>query len=308
MRGWGTDYSREDIEQAINVALEKGVNFFDTAEVYGRGASEELLGKVVRERGEDLVLATKVSPWNLSESALRTSLDRSLRRLGTNCVDLYQIHFPPSYYTSLKKCLQVLEGFVRDGKVKYLGVSNFPKSLLAEARSCLSREDIVSNQVEYSLLCRWAEEDLLPYCRREGIALIAYSPLAQGVLTGKYHTGILPTDGVRKHNKLFQPKNFQKVEKLLAVLREIAAKRRVTPAQVALNWLLCQGAIPIPGAKKPTQVLENAGACGWRLNDSELSVIQGGAEESGIRGGGNEIRYMSLIRLFPDSLLKAILA
>ena len=307
LRGWGTDYSREDVEQAIRLALDRGVNFFDTAEIYGRGVSEEVLGRVIHERREEIILASKVSPWHLSEHSLKAAIDGSLKRLGTDHVDLYQIHFPPSYYTSLRKTFHVLESFVMDGKIKFIGVSNFPKSLLAESRTYLSKADIASNQVEYSLLCRWPEDELLPYCRQEGISIIAYSPLAQGMLTGKYHSGNLTMGDIRKHNKLFRQKNFNKIEKLLAVLRDVAAKRGVTPAQAALNWLLCQRVIPIPGAKKPGQVLEIVGASGWRLTESELNNIQAAASETGV-ALGNEVQYMSVIRLLPDHLIELFFA
>ena len=307
LRGWGTDYSRGDVEQAISLALDRGINFFDTAEMYGRGASEEVLGGVIHERREEVVLATKVSPWHLSEHSLKAAVDASLKRLGTEYVDLYQIHFPPSYYTSLRKTFHVLEHFVMDGKIKFIGVSNFSKSLLAESRTYLSKVDIVSNQVEYSLLCRWPEEELLPYCRQEGISIIAYSPLAQGMLTGKYHSGNLTTRDVRSHNKLFRPKNFKKFEGLLAILRDVAAKRNVTPGQVALNWLLCQQVIPIPGAKKPSQVSEIAGASDWRLTESELNNVRAAASEAGITLG-NEVQYMSVIRLIPDHLIELFFA
>ena len=307
MRGWGTDYSRGDVEQAISLAVDRGINFFDTAEMYGRGVSEEVLGGVIHERREEVVLASKVSPWHLSEHSLTAAINASLKRLGTEYVDLYQIHFPPSYYTSLRKAFHVLERFVMDGKIKFIGVSNFPKSLLAESRTYLSKADIVSNQVEYSLLCRWAEDELLPYCRQEQISIIAYSPLAQGMLTGKYHSGNLTTRDVRKHNKLFRPQNFKKLEALLAVLRDVAAKRSVTPGQVALNWLLCQQVIPIPGAKKPGQVSEIAGASDWRLTESELNNIRAAASEAGVTLG-NEVQYMPVIRLIPDHLIELFFA
>ncbi len=269
---WGvTDYSiARDI---IKTALDEGINFIDTAMVYGRGLSEEFIGKALKELGvkrEDVVIATKIPGDFLDPDDVFRATDRSLKRLGVDYIDLMQVHWPPCWHNH-PTCgyMKALERLVVLGKIRYIGLSDFPVELVEAARSCLSKIDIVSLQIRYNLIERQAEYELIPYAEKHGLAIIPWSPLAKGALTGKYTLDNLPefTD-VRSGDPIFHPDNFRKVWPLVQLLIELGRKYGKTPAQIALNWLIMYSPsiVPIPGAKKPEHVRDNAGAVGWRLS------------------------------------------
>lgn len=265
------------ISKAIGRALELGVNLVDTAEAYGNGSSERVVGKALKTFGrENFVVATKVHGAHLRYEELQRACAGSLRRLGVREIDLYQVHWPdPWEQIPLKHTMKALEKLYREGKIRAIGASNFAVRDLVEARSYLAKADIVSNQVRYNLLQRDVEEEVLPYCTRENIAIIAWSPLAQGALTKNYDARNLPRKDVRKTNPLFSPRNITAAKKVLAVVSSIAKNRGCTPAQVALAWLArIRVVIPIPGAKNPEQAGENALAVELRLNRSELNSIK----------------------------------
>jgi aryl-alcohol dehydrogenase-like predicted oxidoreductase len=274
---WGADVTDELCLAAMKRASELGVTLIDTAEGYGAGHSEEVVGRAIREIGRDnVVVATKVAGSHLREDLVARACDASLKRLGVSEIDLYQIHYPdPWDQNPLRKTMRALERLHAEGKIRHIGVSNFAPRDLEEARSALSRTDIVEDQVYWSLLHHTVEEELVPYCKKEGIGILAWSPLDQGLVTGKYHAGNKPSDEVRRNNKGFRDQNFAEIGKLVAVLKGIGAKHGKTPAQVALNWLMRQPAtvVPIPGAKRPEQAEENAGAAGWRLTDAEFGQL-----------------------------------
>jgi len=274
---WGADVEDENIVKAIRRAYELGINFIDTAEAYGNGHSEEVVGKAIKEIGrENLVIATKVHGAHLRYNELLKAAEHSLKRLGIKEIDLYQVHWPdPWEQIPLKHTMRAMEQLYKEGKIRAIGVSNFAVRDLEEARKHLSVTDIVSNQVRYNMLQREIEEEVLPYCKRESISIIAWSPIAQGALTGKYNISNKPSDDVRRGNKLFSDYNLREISKLIPVLEKIAKARNKTVAQVALNWLLREGnVIPIPGAKNPRQAEENAGAADWRLTSQELKEIE----------------------------------
>ncbi len=271
--GWNREYRKGDVLEAFEQALDLGIDFFDTAEAYGGGRSEVLLGEALKGRRDDAFIATKVLPWRVTDHGVERAADASLRRLGVGVIDLYQLHFSiPA--VSIGRNVRAMERLVRKGKVRYLGVSNVGVRGLRRARESLRSEDIASDQVQYSLLRRKPERHLLPYAQKEGITLIAYSPLAQGLLTGKYGAGSVPMDLVRSVNSLFAPGNLWQVTPAIEVLRRIATERGTTPAQVALNWLLNSGSVvPIPGAKRASHVEEAAGATTWSLTQAEWREI-----------------------------------
>ncbi|MEM3659701.1 MAG: aldo/keto reductase [Thermoproteota archaeon] len=276
-KAWGSDVEDDQIVKAIVRAHELGVNLIDTAEAYGGGHSEEVVARAIREVGrENLVVATKVHGGHLRYNDVLKAAEHSLRRLGVREIDLYQVHWPdPWEQVPLKHTMRAMEKLYKEGKIRAIGVSNFAVRDLEEAKRHLSEASIVSNQVRYNMLQREIEEEVLPYCRRENITVIAYSPLAQGALTGKYGLSNKPSDGIRRGNKLFTDENLAEISRLLKVLDGIAKVRGKTIAQVAMNWLLREGNIvPIPGAKTPVQAEENAGAAGWRLSDRELKEIE----------------------------------
>ena len=207
---------------------------------------------------------------------MKRALEGSLRRLRVDAVDLYQVHRPACWENvPVSETMRAMEDLVREGLVRHIGLSNFPPCLMEEAQASLRREEIVSNQLQYSLLVRDVEKELLPRMRELGITLIAWSPLAKGALTGKYTPENLPefTDA-REGNPIFLRENFQRVWKLVEALREIGERRGKTPAQVALRWLLDDPlVVVIPGAKSPEQARENAGASGWSLTKEEWELL-----------------------------------
>jgi len=274
---WGADVTDDDCMAAMRRAHELGVTLIDTAEGYGAGHSEEVVGRAVKEIGRDnVVIATKVAGSHLREELVPRACEASLKRLGVSEIDLYQIHWPdPWDQNPLRRTMRALEKLHNEGKIRHIGVSNFAVRDLEEARAALSRTDIVEDQVYWSLLHRTLEEELVPYCIKEGIGILAWSPLNQGLLTGKYLAGPKPEDDVRKGNKSFRDGNLAEIGKLVALLKEVGANRGKTAAQVALNWLMRQAGtvVPIPGAKNPAQAEENTGAAGWTLSDPEVRRI-----------------------------------
>ncbi len=242
----------EQIVRAITRGHELGVNLVDTAEAYGNGHSEQVVGRALRDIGR-----------------------ASMKRLGVTEIDLYQVHWPdPWEQIPLKETMKALEKLYTEGKIRAIGVSNFAVRDLEEARSHLSRTDIVSNQVRYNFLQREIEEEVLPYCRKNNITVLAYSPLAQGALTGKYSRGHVPKGDIRDENKLFAPKNVEQLEKVNAVLSSIARRHGCSVSQVALSWLLAnQMVVPIPGAKNEAQAEESVGSTKHLLTNPELTEL-----------------------------------
>jgi aryl-alcohol dehydrogenase-like predicted oxidoreductase len=267
--GYGRDYAEADVREAFDASLEAGINFFDTAEIYGQGRSEKLLGAFIPQTKQPVIVATKFMPfpWRLRKKDLHNALQRSLERLGLERVDLYQIHFPMPI-VPLERWAEALADVVEAGLVRAVGVSNYSEQQMRRTYSVLAKRGIplASNQVDYSLMNRKVERNgLLKACRELNITLIAYSPLAQGMLTGKYSPERPPT-GVRgrRYNRAF----LERSEPLIRQLREIGqAHDGKSPSQVALNWCICKGTLPIPGAKNANQALDNAGALGWQLTE-----------------------------------------
>jgi len=230
--------------EALRYGISLGLTLIDTAEFYGGGHTEELVGQAIKGYNrEDLFIVSKVWQTNLHYDDVLKAAERSLQRLQTRYIDLYLIHWP-NPAIPLSETMKAMEKLVELGKIRYIGVSNFDVNLMEEARSYLSREDIMANQVRYSLLDRTPEESILPYCEREKITLMAYTPLAKG--------------------------NLAKDKKLA----EIGKKYKKTAAQVALNWLISKTpVIAIPKAITKKHIEENAGSMGWRLSEEDIMSI-----------------------------------
>ncbi|MEM4913716.1 MAG: aldo/keto reductase [Desulfurococcaceae archaeon] len=276
---WGVvDY--EKAKAVIAKAIELGINFIDTAMVYGRGLSEEFIGRALRELGvkrDSVVIATKIPGEFLNPDDVFKAVDRSLRRLGVDSIDLLQLHWPPCWHNyPTAVYARALERLVALGKVSYIGVSNYPVALIEELRSSFSFTDIVSMQYRFNLLERWAEVELIPYAEANDLTFIPWSPLAKGLLTGKYTAEAKPEfKDLRAGEPLFHHENLRKASELVEVLKKVAEKYNKTPAQVALNWLIKYSPtmVPIPGAKTPEQVEENAEAVGWQLSYEDWRLI-----------------------------------
>ncbi len=272
--GWGKELGEEEAISIIRGAVELGINFIDTAEIYGWGRSERIVGRALSyvDR-EEVVIATKVFPYRLTVSGVLKALKNSLKRLNTGYVDLYQIHWPSPIFP-LKGAMRALERELEEGRIRAIGVSNFSLRQMEDARSYLQRHDLASNQVEYNLLKREVERGLIPHCRREGITIIAYSPLAQGLLTGKYGPGRMPGGLQRRLNiwHLYGRVDWSVVDRL----RDLAGKKGVTPAQLALAWVIRgNGVVAIPGAKRMKQLEDNARAVEINLSPEDISFLEG---------------------------------
>jgi len=279
---YGRSHTDVDIREAFDASLQGGVPFFDTAEIYGRGRSERLLGKFIRESGQPVVVATKFFPypWRFDRGAMQRAVRGSLKRLGLSRVDLYQIHWPIGP-RGIEVWVNELVEVVQNGQARAVGVSNYNLEQMRVAHRILADDGVplASNQVEYSLLHRKPEFDgLLAACHEMGVTLIAYSPLAMGILTGKYGPGN-PPPGLR--GRRWKRERLEKVRPLLDLLREIGQAHDRTPSQVALNWVICKGAVPIPGAKNARQAQANAGALGWRLTEAEVEALDHASADLG---------------------------
>lgn len=277
MGGYDTDLTRATIAEAWAASIDGGATFFDTAEVYGSGESERIIGELLAadaDRAARVTIATKFMPmpWKLDvRGSMRKSLQASLGRLGLPAVDLYQIHGPVSL-RGQKALADALAAVHDDGLVRAVGVSNYSvREMRSIAKHLQARGvPLASNQIEFSLLRRGPETNgLLAACVDLGVIPLAYSPIGQGRLTGKY-SAANPPPGKRT----FSAHPMEQVDKIVAELRRIgAAHDDRTPSQVALNWIMAKGAVPIPGAKNADQATQNAGALGWSLDPDEVAAL-----------------------------------
>jgi aryl-alcohol dehydrogenase-like predicted oxidoreductase len=273
--GYGRGYGDADLRGAFDAAVQARVRLFDTAEVYGFGRSETLLGRFMRESGERVSIATKFFPlpWRVAGWQLLRALRKSLARLGVPRVDLYQMHWPLPP-RSVAAWMEPLADAVSEGLVTEVGVSNYSAVQMRAAYERLAARGVrlATNQVEYSLLKRDVEfNGVAEGCREMRVRLIAYSPLAMGMLSGKYTPGS-PPPGLRGWR--YRRPLLARLEPLIALLDEIGrAHANKTRSQVSLNWLICKGALPIPGAKNAAHASENAGAAGWRLSASDVAAL-----------------------------------
>jgi diketogulonate reductase-like aldo/keto reductase len=232
--------------EPLRIGIDQGAWLIDTAEIYG---TEEVVGKAVQGRRQRVFLATKVAPRNFRRGDLIAAAENSLRRLGTEYIDLYQLHWP-NYTVPIEESMGAMEDLVNAGKVRFIGVSNFSVRALANAQAALSRHKIVSNQVCYSLIDRTIEGGLLEYCQRNAITVIAYSPLGTS----------------------FPQMKAADTEGVLAQVAQAAGK---TEAQIALNWLIAKdNVLAIPKASTTGHAIEDCGASGWRLSPSEYRLLE----------------------------------
>lgn len=277
--GYGDRYGEAEVAAAFQAAVAAGVTFFDTAEIYGFGESERLLGRFIQETPVPIQIATKYGPvpWRFSQEAVLEALEQSLQRLQVEQIALYQVHWPFNFFMSAETLFTALAKAVQQGRIAAVGVSNYSAAQMAQAHKLLAAHGVplAVNQVRYSLVTRQIEsEGILAIARELGVTLLAYSPLAQGLLTGKY-TPENPPAGARKLDPRFSQSGLEKIAPLLELLRQLAETHQRTIAQVALNWLTNQdGVIPIPGAKTARQVAENAGALGWSLTEAEVAALE----------------------------------
>ncbi|SDU37010.1 aldo/keto reductase [Jiangella alkaliphila] len=285
--GFRADVGQRDADRMVGVALDAGVTVFDTAEAYGNGASEEVLGAALARSGarDRVVVATKVfnGPGpDVNGSALSyrhvvNNAEAALRRLGTDWIDLYQLHLP-DFHTPLDETLRALDDLVRRGLVRYTGWSNFPAWYAAQARAVQERAGwapFVSGQLYYSLVGRDAEDELLPYTRAAGLGTLIWSPLASGFLTGKYTRADPSGGGGRRRDFAVPPVDLERGYDVVDALRELAGEHGVTPAQVAYGWLLARPGVSslIVGASSPEQLAENLAAADFVLPAGDVARL-----------------------------------
>jgi aryl-alcohol dehydrogenase-like predicted oxidoreductase len=280
---YGRDHDDADLEAAYRASLAGGIRLFDTAEFYGLGRSERLLGRFVRAGGTPVRVATKYVPfpWRPRRKNLLTALRQSLDRLGLESLELYMMHVPLPP-VRIDTWMNAMADAVEAGLTRAVGVSNYSVRQMRHAHEALARRGVrlASNQVQYSLLRRGPERDgLMDACRELNVRLVAYSPLAQGLLTGKY-TPDQPLPGIR--GLRYSRRRLAQAAPLIGLLREIGqAHGDRPPAQVALNWVMAKGALPIPGAKNAEQAESNAGALSWSLTAAEVEALDAASDAVG---------------------------
>jgi aryl-alcohol dehydrogenase-like predicted oxidoreductase len=271
--GYGQPYAEQEAHAIVRRALELGVTLFDTAEIYGFGRSERILGRALGENRESVFLATKILPILPVAPVVEQRAVASANRLGVRRLDLYQVHQP----NPLVRDGTIMRGMrakQRVGLVGEVGVSNYTHRRWRAAEDALGSR-VQSNQVPYSLVARSPEQDLLPFAESRGRAVIAYSPLSQGMLSGMYHRDNRPLNRFRAANPLFLPDNIDRAGDLIAALREVAEAHSATPAQIALAWVIHHPAVvAIPGASSVGQLESNVGAAEIELTDDEYQALQ----------------------------------
>jgi len=242
------DYSRVDEQlEAISLGIELGMVILDTAEVYSAGLSEEIIGKAVKGKRDSVFISTKFSPENATYDEVLKAADRSLFRMKTDYIDLYQPHWP-NQNVPIVETMSALKELQDQGKILHIGVSNFSLKEMISAQACLPGQTVFSNQVEYNLFDRYIENDILPFCKNNSSYVMAYSPLDKG--------------------------RSAKIDKRIEVLSKIAEKYEKTSSQVALNWLMSQGpVIVIPKSTNPVHIRLNASAGSFQLEAEDIKVI-----------------------------------
>ena len=273
----GSFWGKVDDDQSIatiRAGLEAGINLIDTAPVYGDGHSEEVVGRALEGlKREDIVLATKCGRFTCETEKIRQELETSLKRLKTDYIDLYQVHWPDDK-VPFEETFGELENMRKQGKIRYIGVSNFSVEQTEEASKYCQ---IVSTQPQYSLLVRDIEKDILPYCVEKNIGILSYGSIGAGALTGKFkEKPVFKEDDERaSFYTFFQEQNWPKTKQMIDPLEEIAARHGKPTVHAAINWVLKQKGISVAlvGARTPEQVRMNAQAADWELTDEENAKI-----------------------------------
>lgn len=286
-RGWNKYWPalpEKEIEDIVAASLDGGINWFDTAEAYGGGESEKQLSRVLQKAGRrpgDVLIATKWMPAFRTAGNIPKSIAARLDCLAPYGIDLYQIHMPIAL-SSVRRQMEAMAGLVAAGKIRAVGVSNFGAARMREARRILADKGLplVSNQVSYSLLNRGIERNgVLETARELGVSIIAYSPLAQGVLSGRFHDDpdrLRDLKGMRKWRRVYRNETLRRGRPLIEALKEIGARHGASPAQVALNWLFSfsgEIVVVIPGASRKEQAAANAGSMAFVLSRDELDCL-----------------------------------
>ena len=270
--GYGPDYAANEAGRILERALDLGINVVDTAEIYGRGESERIVGRNLDGRRAEAFVASKVLPIAPTAKYVEQHGRKSAERLGVDTIDLYQIHWPNPVFPIAQQ-MQGMRKLQEAGVVTRVGVSNFSLSRWKAAERALG-SPVFSNQVQYSLVARKPDTDLVPYAQQHDRLLIAYSPLGMGLLSGRYDADHVPNGSARLNTALFLPENLERARPLIDALREIAAGHGATPAQVALAWVVWHDhVVAIPGASSVDQLEANAAAADLELKPDEIGRL-----------------------------------
>lgn len=286
--GWGEVDDKESIE-AINKAIDNGINWIDTAAVYGYGHSEKVVGEAIKEIREKVFLATKCgmindgsgnAVINNDPENIRKECEESLKRLKTDYIDLYQIHWPDEN-VEVERSWEMMVQLKDEGKVKYIGVCNFDVELI---KRCMKIERVQSLQPPYSMLRRNVENEILPYCLQNEIGVVVYSPMQAGLLTGKFDMNKLAPDDWRRKGDSFREPNLSKGLKFVDKLKPIAESKNISVGNLAVGWVLSNNAVTsaIVGARNSKQVKENVIAADLKISESELDEIKSLLNETGL--------------------------
>jgi aryl-alcohol dehydrogenase-like predicted oxidoreductase len=275
--GYGEAYAGEQARAIVRRALELGVSLFDTAEIYGFGRSERILGEAIGQEWDSVFIATKILPVLPVAPVVEQRAVASANRLGTHRIDLYQVHQPNPVVRD-GTIMRGMRALQRVGLVGEVGVSNYSLDRWRAAEQALGGR-VLSNQVRYNLVDRAPERDLLPFAESTGHLVIAYSPLAQGLLSGRYHRGSRPVNRVRTGSPLFLPENLDRAGDLIATLREVAGAHAATPAQIALAWVIRHPAVvAIPGASSLEQLESNVAAADIDLTEDQYQALNAASD------------------------------
>jgi aryl-alcohol dehydrogenase-like predicted oxidoreductase len=262
------DVRDDESVQAIHAALDGGINIIDTAAGYGGGYSEQVVGEAVKDRRDEVLLASKcgAQPDRIPEQ-----IDVCLQNMQLDCIDIYQVHYP-SPRIPIADTIGAMAEIQQAGKIRFIGVSNFSREQLREA---LDTARIETSQPPFNLFWREIEDDHLPLCREKNIAVLPYSPLAQGLLAGRFRTPEDIPDDIRSKNKLMAEGTFEQCVEVVQYIEEVASRHGKSIVQAAINWTINYPGITsaIVGARRPEQAQENIGGCGWRLTDEEMEEI-----------------------------------
>ncbi len=290
--GYGQDYASTTAKDITVRALDLGITLFDTAEIYGFGRSERILGEALGDRRSEAFVATKILPVLPLPPIVEQRAQASLKRLRTNVIDLYQVHWPNPVVPDTS-AMTGMRRIVDSGLVRHAGVSNYSLARWQSAERAFAGP-ILSNQVSFSLAEMRPLLDLVPFASSEGRIIIAYSPLAQGLLGGRYDASNRPTGAARRMNPLFLPENLERAAPLIDALREIAKTHQCKPAQVALAWLLRRpNVVAIPGASSVEQLESNAAAAEIDLTDGEDGELTQAGERFQRIGGVETARGLA---------------
>jgi myo-inositol catabolism protein IolS len=271
-----TGIDDDETQKAMLAAYDAGINTFDTAEVYGNGHSERILGKALSGVRDKVVLATKVFSNHLKSDQIKKACERSLKNLQTDYIDLYQVHWPPGSFghaaVPMEEIMGAFDDLKKQGKIRAIGVSNFNRQQLEAAARCA---EIVSLQPPYSLFWRQVEKDAAVFCREKELGILAYSPMAQGLLTGRFGPDHRFEKGDhRSSNRLFQAPHFQRVQAALGRLKPLADAKGITLGQLALAWVIAQpNTCAIAGARNAGQAVQNAAAARVQLCAEDLQTM-----------------------------------